>query len=138
VFDSTTHDPIRQLMEEWDAANRPGVAPHLESPEWQSYESDRQRFLADAARSAVWADDDATAGPDGSDLEWLSEQARYYRSAGSDVARLAADALSGVAAAMAGAGHFDAGGYRESLADRGVGLVEALAGDAAGLLIAAA
>lgn len=136
MHQSITHDPIRQLMEEWDAAHAPMEPCHPDSIAWNEYASDREKFLAETSRAAAWADGDGD--DDGSDLEWLGLQADAYRSAGTDVARLAADALDGLAAAMAGAGHFDAGGYRESLADRGVGLVEVLAADGAGLATATA
>jgi hypothetical protein len=106
----TTSDPIRQLIDAWDLEHAPGSAPHPDSIEGNEYQSDRDRVVAAAA---AWAEpiDDRWEGP--SDVEWIEYEAFRYQSIGSDVSRLAADALAGLARDMAEAGHFDAAGYRD-------------------------
>lgn len=118
VHQSNTADPIRQLIEEWDAAHEPKGEPlYPDSVAWDEYLSDRDRFVRGLEAE--------TSGPDGSDLEWLEEQARYYRSVGSDVARLAADALAGIAARMDALGIWDAASLEAVERDRAADLAAA-------------
>lgn len=113
MVNSITADPIRQLLEEWDREHTPSAPFHPDSQEWAEALRERE---AVAASAAAWAEplEERWEGP--TDLEWLEYEAFRYRSIGSDVARLAADALADVARRMADSGHFDAGGYRDHLA----------------------